>query len=124
MYKNQVELETIKSVALKEGFNEEQVKIALDALEQSTLVIILKENGLFDVIETKNNEVIAIDAKISLVIEMCYDCLRNELESYLRQENIDLEYANITLNKLNSMFENSKYTIKSLNEVKYLALNI
>lgn len=125
MLKTTETFENLKIIALNTSYSETQVNTALNALKKSTLLVILKENKLFDIIDTKNNETIHADIKIDLVMEICHDCLRNELENYLKQENIDLEYANSMLTNLNDMFENNpKYIIKNMNKSKYLALNI
>lgn len=125
MLKNTKKFESLKSIALNNGYTELQVNTALEYIEKYNLVVEIKNNSLFDILNKETDEYIDKDISLDMVIERGYDCLRSIIESYLRYNCYrDIDLINNLLNKLNAMYENTQYVIKESNELKYLALSI
>ena len=125
MLENAGVFKTVKLIALNNGYTENQIEIALKYIDKSNLSIKLKNDSLYDVVNEQTGEYLDESISLEMVIERGFDCLRNDIEKYLRDNSsVDMNLVNNLLFELNSMFENSQYTIKELDGVKYLSLNI
>lgn len=125
MLKDTRNFESLKSIALNNGYTESQVNTALEYIEEYNLAVEIKNDSLFDILNKETNEYIDKDISLDMVIERGFDCLRSIIENYLRSNShIDMDLINNLLNKLNAMYENTQYVVKELDGLKYLALSI
>lgn len=113
----------IKDIAISMGYSDSQVEAVFSALNRANIVVIEKEDYIFDIKKKSNNEFIHTDVSIEMVIEIGFDVLRAIIETMIREEADESEIFEL-LRSLNSMYVNRKYVVRENNNEKYLALEI
>lgn len=113
----------IKDIAIRNGYSEYQIEIALKTLKKSNIEIIEKNNSMFDIKNMNTNEYIHKNVSIEMVVEISFDILRIAIEEMIK-ENVDEAIIFEHLNCLNNMYTNNLYVIREVDGEKYLALEI
>ena len=116
--------ERIKDIALSRGYSEVQVETAFEFLNKANISVIEKEDYLFDIKNNETNEIIHEAASIEMAIEIGFDALRTIAENTIREGKADEKEIASLVDSLNSIYENTQYTIAENKDGKYLALQL
>lgn len=111
----------LKDIAKSKGYTDSQIEIAFDSLNKFNIVVIEKEDDIFDIKDIEKNEFIHENVSIEMAIEIGFDILRIIVEDMIAKNANENEVLK-NIDNLNSMFDNKKYTIKQNKDGKYLAI--